>query len=91
MIFDEATSSLDSSTERNIHTAIDRASKERTKLMVAHRLSTITRAHHILEQGKVVEKGSHADLLLAGGKYAELWEHQNQEQPEEVAKETLTN
>ena len=93
MIFDEATSSLDSNTERNIQTSIDRASRERTTLVVAHRLSTITRAHQILvlEQGKVVEKGSHADLLLAGGKYAELWEHQNQEQPEEVAKETLTN
>ena len=92
MIFDEATSSLDSSTERNIQTAIDRASRERTALVVAHRLSTITRAHQILvlEQGKVVEKGSHADLFLAGGKYAELWEHQNQKQQEEIVKESLS-
>ena len=91
MIFDEATSSLDSSTERNIQTAIDRASRERTALVVDHRLSTITRAHHILEQGKVVEKGSHADLFLAGGKYAELWEHQNQEQQEEIFRESLSD
>ena len=84
---------MDSSTERNVQTAIDRASRERTALVVDHRLSTITRAHQILvlEQGKVVEKGSHADLLIAGGKYAELWEHQNQEQQEEIVKESLSD
>ena len=93
MIFDEATSSLDSSTERTIQTALDRASRERTTLVVAHRLSTITRAEQILvlEQGRVVERGSHADLILAGGKYAELWEHQYQEQKELIAKECLSN
>jgi len=82
MIFDEATSSLDSTTERNIQTSIDRASRERTTLVVAHRLSTITRAYQILvlEQGKVVERGSHVELLEAGGKYAELWEHQSKEE-----------
>ena len=93
MIFDEATSSLDSNTERTIQTAIERASTERTTLVVAHRLSTITRAQQILvlEQGKVVERGSHAELILARGKYAELWEHQNQEQEKKIAKECLSN
>ena len=92
MIFDEATSSLDSTTERTIQTAIDRASRERTTLVVAHRLSTITMAHQILvlEQGKVVERGSHVELIMAGGKYAELWEHQNQEKEKEIAEECLS-
>ena len=51
-------------------------------MIVAHRLSTITRADQIvvLEQGKVVEIGTHAELVKTGGRYAELWEHQNQEQ-----------
>ena len=76
MVFDEATSSLDSSTERTIQTALDRASRERTTLVVAHRLSTITRAEQILvlEQGRVVERGSHADLILAGGKHSRILE-----------------
>ena len=82
MIFDEATSSLDSNTERNIQAAIDSAAKERTTLVVAHRLSTITRAQQILvlDNGRVVERGTHAHLLMMGGKYAKMWDNQNKEQ-----------
>ena len=91
LVFDEATSSLDSSTERTIQTAIDRVSRERTTLVVAHRLSTITRAQQILvlDQGKVVERGSYAELILAGGKFAELWQHQDQEEKKEKTEEKL--
>jgi len=82
MIFDEATSSLDSNTERNIQAAIDSASKERTTLVVAHRLSTITRAQQILvlDRGRVVERGTHPDLVMMGGKYAKMWDNQHKEQ-----------
>jgi len=82
MIFDEATSSLDSNTERNIQAAIDSAAKERTTLVVAHRLSTITRAQQILvlDNGRVVERGTHTDLVMMGGKYAMMWDNQNKEQ-----------
>jgi len=82
MVFDEATSSLDSNTERNIQAAIDSAAKERTTLVVAHRLSTITRAQQILvlDKGRVVERGTHAELVMMGGKYAKMWDNQNKEQ-----------
>jgi len=86
MIFDEATSSLDSTTERHIQSAIERASKERTSLIVAHRLSTIVRAEQIvvMDQGQVIEKGNHRELVEKGGRYAELWEHQQQEEKKAV-------
>jgi len=86
MIFDEATSSLDSTTERHIQSAIERASKERTSLIVAHRLSTIVRAEQIvvMDQGQVIEKGNHRELVEKGGRYAELWEHQQQQEKEAV-------
>jgi len=86
MIFDEATSSLDSTTERHIQSAIERASKERTSLIVAHRLSTIVRAEQIvvMDQGQVIEKGNHRELVEKGGRYAELWEHQQQQEKEAI-------
>merc|ERR1712071_388047 len=90
MIFDEATSSLDSTTERHIQAAIEVASQDRTSLVVAHRLSTVVRADQIvvLDQGQVLEKGTHQELVELGGRYAELWEHQRQEEGESKDKDS---
>lgn len=78
VIFDEATSSLDTETERHIQTAIESVSKQRTSLIIAHRLSTIMSCEQILvlDQGRIVERGNHAQLLLLQGKYASLWNSQ---------------
>jgi ATP-binding cassette subfamily B protein len=75
MVFDEATSSLDSGSERQIQLALDDVSKNRTTLVIAHRLSTIIHAHEIvvLDEGKVIERGTHIDLLESGGRYAQMW------------------
>lgn len=75
LIFDEATSSLDSHTESVIQRQIEYAAQGRTTLIIAHRLSTIMNADEIivLEQGSLVERGSHTSLLDAGGSYAALW------------------
>jgi ATP-binding cassette, subfamily B, heavy metal transporter len=81
MIFDEATSSLDSGSEQAILTAIREVARSRTSLVIAHRLSTITDADQIvlLERGEVRERGTHAELLKAGGGYARLWRLQLRE------------
>ena len=78
MLYDEATSSLDSTTERNIQEAIIAASNRKTVLVIAHRLSTVVNSEQIIvmDQGEVVEKGSHQELVEMNGKYKELWEHQ---------------
>ncbi len=83
MIFDEATSSLDSASERAILDALREVAQHRTTLVIAHRLSTIVDADEIvlLDQGRVVERGTHAKLLAAGGAYARLWQMQQREQP----------
>jgi ABC-type transport system involved in Fe-S cluster assembly fused permease/ATPase subunit len=75
MVFDEATSSLDSQSERAIQAEIREVSRGRTTLVIAHRLSTIVDADNILvlEGGRLVEQGLHRELLTAGGRYAELW------------------
>jgi ATP-binding cassette subfamily B protein len=75
LILDEATSSLDSSAEQAILGALREAAEARTTLAIAHRLSTITDADQILvlDRGRVVEQGTHAELLLRGGAYARLW------------------
>jgi len=75
LILDEATSSLDSTAEQAILGALRSATEQRTTLVIAHRLSTITDADTILvlDQGKVVEQGSHAELLARQGAYAQLW------------------
>ncbi|CAA0094817.1 ABCB family ABC transporter ATP-binding protein/permease [Zhongshania aliphaticivorans] len=81
MIFDEATSSLDSASERLILEAIRDIAREHTMLVIAHRLSTIVDADHILvlEQGEIVEQGTHMTLLEQGGQYAHLWSLQQRE------------
>lgn len=74
LILDEATSALDTESERHIQNALDRVTENRTTLVIAHRLSTIEKADVILvmDQGRLVERGSHAELLAAGGHYARL-------------------
>ena len=78
LILDEATSALDTVSERLIQTAIERTMKGRTTLAIAHRLSTILRADLILvyERGRIVERGTHAQLLVKGGAYARLYREQ---------------
>ncbi len=75
LIFDEATSALDSANERAIQAELRAVSQGKTALVIAHRLSTVVDAHEIvvLEAGRVVERGPHADLLALGGRYAEMW------------------
>jgi ATP-binding cassette, subfamily B, heavy metal transporter len=76
--FDEATSSLDTSTEKEIQKNLENISKNKTTLVIAHRLSTAANADHIivLDKGIIVEQGTHKSLLLEKGKYFEMWEKQ---------------
>ena len=88
LILDEATSSLDSATEAEVQDALEEASRGRTTLVVAHRLSTIANADQIvvLDEGRIVERGTHAALIAKDGLYASLWKRQAEE-PETVAAE----
>jgi len=81
LIFDEATSSLDSHAERAITTALSELAAEHTTLVIAHRLSTVVDADRILvmDDGHIVEQGRHAELLAAGGRYADMWRLQQQD------------
>ena len=87
MIFDEATSSLDTESERAILGALAEAARQRTTLVIAHRLSTVVDADQIivLRHGLIVERGSHTELLEAGGDYAHLWNLQHRERATVVA------
>ncbi len=78
LILDEATSALDSATEKQVQSAIDEMQKNRTTIIIAHRLSTVRKADKIivLRQGKIIEQGSHQALLDADGEYASLYKHQ---------------
>jgi subfamily B ATP-binding cassette protein MsbA len=75
LILDEATSALDSESERQVQSAITRLMRGRTSLIIAHRLSTVEQADRILvmHEGRMVETGTHAELLAAGGHYANLY------------------
>ncbi|MBI3533763.1 MAG: ATP-binding cassette domain-containing protein, partial [Burkholderiales bacterium] len=75
MIFDEATSALDSANERAIQAELQSVAHNKTTLVIAHRLSTVVEAHEILvmEAGRIVERGAHAELLARGGTYARMW------------------
>jgi ATP-binding cassette subfamily B protein len=87
LVLDEATSALDSRTEEAIQQTLDRVAQSRTTIMIAHRLSTIVEADQIivLDQGRVAERGTHAELLDRGGLYADLWYRQAAER---LAEET---
>jgi len=84
LVFDEATSSLDTATEQAIGQELARISENRTTLVIAHRLSTVVDADEILvlEGGRIVERGSHAALLAAEGRYAAMWRLQLREKDE---------
>ena len=75
LIFDEATSALDSANERAIQAELARVAQNKTTLVIAHRLSTVVDAHMILvmDAGRIIERGSHAELLQAQGRYAQMW------------------
>ena len=88
LVLDEATSALDSHTEHEIQGALDRVSYNRTSLVIAHRLSTIVAADEIivLDQGRIVERGTHGALLAKSGLYASMW---NRQREAEAAREKL--
>src|SRR5438477_10830836 len=87
LIFDEATSALDSKSEKAIQAELERIQVGRTTLVIAHRLSTVMGADQILvmDEGRIVERGTHDELLAVGRHYARMWALQQQERAEEVA------
>jgi len=86
LIFDEATSALDSANERAIQAELKNAAQNKTTLVIAHRLSTVVDAHEILvmDAGRIIERGTHAQLLAKGGRYAAMWALQQQRSGEEL-------
>ncbi|MGB2816860.1 MAG: ABC transporter ATP-binding protein/permease [Burkholderiaceae bacterium] len=82
LVFDEATSALDSRTERVIQQELEGISRSRTTLVIAHRLSTVVHADQILvmDHGRIIERGTHAELLAHRGAYAAMWDIQSREQ-----------
>jgi len=89
LVFDEATSALDSANERAIQAELANAAQNKTTLVIAHRLSTVVDAHEILvmEAGRIVERGHHAQLLQMNGRYAQMWALQ--QNTEETAEKIL--
>ena len=90
LIFDEATSALDSETERTIQNELNDLARNRSTLIIAHRLSTITHAHQILvmEEGAIIERGTHEALIKLGQRYAEMWRVQ---QSQNVSSSVMVN
>jgi ATP-binding cassette subfamily B protein len=88
LVLDEATSALDTFTEKEIQDALDRVSRGRTTLVIAHRLSTVIAADEIivLDKGVIVERGTHTELLAQGGVFAAMW---NRQREADLARETL--
>ncbi len=80
LLFDEATSALDTATEREIQASLDEVSQDRTTLIIAHRLSTVIHANEILvvDDGRIVERGNHGQLIARHGVYAAMWERQQE-------------
>ena len=91
LIFDEATSALDSANERAIQAELQSAARNRTTLLIAHRLSTVVDAHQILvmDAGQIVERGTHSELLAGGGRYASMWALQQESPPESPSTPSL--
>jgi ABC-type transport system involved in Fe-S cluster assembly fused permease/ATPase subunit len=87
MVFDEATSALDSHTERVIQDELESIARSRTTLVIAHRLSTVVHAGQILvmERGRIIERGTHLELLRRRGAYAAMWEIQSRESADSAA------
>jgi ATP-binding cassette subfamily B protein len=79
-LLDEATSALDTHTEREIQGALQEVSRNRTSLVIAHRLSTVVDADEILvlDHGEIVERGRHSELVARGGHYASMWNKQKE-------------
>ena len=92
-LFDEATSSLDSKTEKEIQQSLAEVSRNRTTLVIAHRLSTVVAADEILvlEAGRIVERGGHDALIARNGRYAEMWRRQQAEGDEEEVPDTAAS
>jgi ATP-binding cassette subfamily B protein len=89
LVLDEATSALDTRTEKEIQASLDEVARGRTTLVIAHRLSTVVDAEEIvvLENGRVVERGRHADLLARDGVYSDMWRRQQQAARQEADSE----
>jgi ATP-binding cassette, subfamily B, heavy metal transporter len=89
LIFDEATSALDSRAEKAIQAELDRIARGHTTLMIAHRLSTVMSADEILvmDHGRIIERGTHPELLARGGVYAQMWALQQREEATRVNRE----
>ncbi|NVK39538.1 MAG: ATP-binding cassette domain-containing protein, partial [Gammaproteobacteria bacterium] len=84
LLFDEATSSLDSASEKAVLDAINEVSQGKSSVVIAHRLSTVVNAHRILvlDKGKIIEQGNHKTLIAQQGRYADLWKMQQHDEAE---------
>jgi ATP-binding cassette subfamily B protein len=91
LVFDEATSALDSKAEQAIQAQLKEIAKNRTTLVIAHRLSTVADAGQILvlDHGRIVERGTHQSLIAANGLYKQMWERQLARQDEDLASPPL--